>query len=304
MCRDFSENLPIEFKQIVSAMPHFNGKKWLEELPKIIKQVEKKWSIRVCTHYPNLSYNYVAPCILSDGIEAVLKIGLPQEDSEIFDEARALKLLGGNGAVKLLEFDEELEILLLEKVNPGENLREVFENNKPEAVNVAIDLLKRIIQNPPNDCGLQPLETWFENFQRARRKTPFVPFEEAAMLLEKLNSDKAEKYILHADFHHENILTSDREGFLVIDPKGMLGNIGYEISVFLNNHAMWLKDESNLGKNLKAAVRKFSKAFDISENELKDWAYFQQVLATFWGFEDTRQWDQRSFDFASIWKAL
>lgn len=304
MCKDFSENLPIEFKKIVSAMPHFNGKQWLQELPKTIKQIEKKWSIKVCEHYPNLSYNYVAPCIFVDGTEAVLKIGLPQENSEIFDEAGALKLLDGDGAVKLLEFDEELEILLLEKVNPGENLRQFFEDKKPEAVEVAIDLLKKNVQTPPKDCELQPLENWFENFEKARRKTAFVPFEEAAKLLERLNSEGDEKYFLHADFHHENILTSDREGFLVIDPKGMIGNIGYEIAVFLNNHAKWLKDEANLRKNLKFAVRRFSKAFDISEKDLKDWAYAQKVLAVFWGFEDTRLWNQKDLDFASVWKAL
>lgn len=304
MNKKFLDDLPVSFKRTVTAMPHFDGTKWLEDLPQIIQKIEKKWVIQVLTHFPNLSYNYVAPCVCSDGTEAVLKIGLPQENSEIFDEARALKLLDGKGAAKLLKFNSKLEILLLEKVKPGVNLREAFKNKNSEAVEIAIDLMKKIIQKPPNDCQLQPLENWFESFEKARKRNPLVPFNKAARLLRKLNSDKNEKYFLHADFHHENILTSDRDNFLAIDPKGMIGSIGYEIAVFLNNHALWLKDEPNLQKNLKIAVRKFSREFDISPKELKDWAYAQQVLSAFWGFEDTRLLNQRDLDFASVWEAL
>ena len=61
---------------------------WLLRLRLTIKTIVQKWDIKAQKHYPNLSYNYVAPCICSDGSEAVLKIGLPEKGiSELFDEA-------------------------------------------------------------------------------------------------------------------------------------------------------------------------------------------------------------------------
>ncbi len=134
MYENFINNLPESFKKNVLAMPHFDGEKWLKSLPAIIRQIEEKWALKVEKHYPNLSYNYVAPCVLSDHREAVIKIGLPQEDSELFDEERALKLYNGKGAVKLLRAEKDLEILLLEKIKPGKSLKQVFEKEKSKAI--------------------------------------------------------------------------------------------------------------------------------------------------------------------------
>ncbi len=39
---------------------------------------------------------------------------------------------------------------------------------------------------------------------------------------------------MHGDFHHFNILSSER-GWLVIDPKGVIGPAGYEVGPLLIN---------------------------------------------------------------------
>ena len=303
MDNDFYQNLPIRFKKIVTAMPHFDGNKWLNSLPIIIDEIEKKWSLKAQKHYQNLSYNYVAPCICSDGIEAVLKIGLPEKGgSEIFDEARVLKLFDGNGTVKLFKFDEELEILLLEKVTPGQSLKKVFVNDKDRAIEVAIDLLKKILKQTPKSHEYPTLDDWFADFDVKRKKFSLAQFDKASKILWKLNSDSSNKRLLHGDFHHDNILSSEREEFLAIDPNGLVGNIGYDIAVFLNNHADWLKDEPNLHKKLSSALKQFSDSFEISENELRKWAYAQQVISAWWDFEDNGKDWQKHLEFAEIWE--
>jgi streptomycin 6-kinase len=47
--------------------------------------------------------------------------------------------------------------------------------------------------------------------------------EEAETLFAELNASMAEPFLLHGDLHHENILAAEREPWLAIDPKGVVG---------------------------------------------------------------------------------
>ena len=78
----------------------------------------------------------------------------------------------------------------------------------------------------------------------------------------------------------------------------MIGNIGYEISVFLNNHLEWIENKQDIG----SAVDKFSKEFEISRRTLKNWAYVQRVLAVWWGFEDSGNYSEKYLECADVWK--
>lgn len=299
----FLAGLPQRFVRIITAMPHFDGRNWLaEELPETIRMIEKKWDIRVGRHYPNLSYNYVARCFFADGREAVLKIGLPEEDSELFDEARALEVFNGRGAVRLLEFDRAMEALLLEKITPGRNLKEMYARSPLKAVRAGIDLLKKILRKPPGGEMFPSLDQWIADFEQKRNVLPDRQFEEAAALLQKLRSEANQQRLLHGDFHHENILSSHRDGFLTIDPVGIVGDTGYEIAVFLNEHARWLRGKKDLKKSLAAAVGEFSEAFGISEANLRKWAFVQMILASWWDFEDRQTGWQDHLDLAELWK--
>ena len=40
---------------------------------------------------------------------------------------------------------------------------------------------------------------------------------------------------MHGDLHHDNIVSAQREPWLVIDPKGLVGDPGYETGPFINN---------------------------------------------------------------------
>ena len=89
---------------------------------------------------------------------------------------------------------------------------------------------------------------------------------------------------------------------MVIDPKGIVGEIGYEIAVFLNNHLWWLSEENNCGEKLDFAVQSFSEAFEISPADLKKWAFAQMVLSAWWTFEDGGENWESELAFAEFWK--
>lgn len=304
MEHDFVKNLPSDYVRRLISMPHFDGRKWLAELPSVIRSIEREWGLRAGPPYPSLSYNYVAPCVLADGTGAVLKIGLPEAVPEIHDEARALEHFGGRGCVRMLRFGREREALLLEKIEPGPDLKRVCAEDRERAVDTALELLSELHGVPPTAGDFADLDRWFEDVLRKTETLPERGFAEAARTILELNREAGDGRILHADFHHSNILFSGSKGFVAIDPKGMRGHIAYDIAVFLNNHALWCRAEEGLEMMLERAVGKFSRAFGVGAFELKEWARAQQVVAAFWDLEDGSDEWPAMLELASVWDGV
>ncbi len=302
MSENFTENLPEKFIRNVLDVCGDRGKQWLSELPQIIKEIAEKWQIKTKKPFENLSYNFVAACVFESSDEAVLKIALPLNNLEIFNEANYLQIQNGKGAARVLNFDESRRAMLLEKLNPGKPLKMLFSGNESRTVEIAVGLIKKLLRRPPAGTEFILLEKWFGNFFERAVNTDFPTYylSKTREIFDELSS--SEKYLIHGDFHHENILSAEREPFLVIDPKGVIGNIGYEIAVFLNNHLWWLSPEKNCVEKLERAVRQFSEAFDISPDHLKKWAFAQMVLSAWWTFEDNGENWESELAFAEFWK--
>lgn len=303
MKENFTSQLPEQFAQNTLDLCGEKGKLWLNDLPRIVNEIEKNWSLKVEKPFQNLSYNYVAPCVSLDGEKAVLKIALPLDKPEIFNEARFLEIADGKGAVKFLKLDENNRAILLERLTPGANLKEIFRGNELKAVEIVAKLMRQIVKKPPPNSIFIRLEDWFKGFEKAE-KTDFPKrfIYKARDFYKELSFDSKQKFLLHGDLHHENILSATREEFLAIDPKGVVGEIGYEIAVFLNNHLWWLAVEPNVRKTLNDAVNEFSKTFEIEPKNLRKWAFAQIVLSAWWTFEDNGKNWESELAFAEIWE--
>ncbi|MCA1623809.1 MAG: aminoglycoside phosphotransferase family protein [Acidobacteria bacterium] len=287
MDENFISNLPKCFVQNTLGMYGEAGEKWLIDLPQIVKEIAGNWSLKVENFFPNLSYNFVAPCVYASGDEVVLKIGFPEENSLISNEARALEIFGGNGAVKLLQSDEKLCALLLEKAVPGEGLRKLCQRDDAAANQIAIDIMRRLWREPPENQDFPTLESWIKGFEKAENSSfPAQTVKKAQSYFDELLDLSKNKFVLHGDLHHANILSATREPFLAIDPKGIVGDIGYEISVFLNNPRGWILTQPDVRKILRRRVEKFSEAFEIEPRDLRRWAFAEAVLSAWWTFED------------------
>ena len=293
-------NLPERFVKNTLDLCGKPGEQWLNELPRVIKEIEENWSLKVEKPFPNLSYNFVAPCICKDG--AVLKIALPLNNPEIFNEASFLNVLDGKGAVKLLKSDENHRAILLEKLTPGKHLKELYQNDETKPLEIAIKIQREIIKKMPEDSAFKRLEDWFKGFDKAANTVFPREFIAKAHEFYKELSRSSNKFLIHGDLHHENILSAEREPFLAIDPKGIIGDIGYEISVFLNNHLWWLASDANLKEKLNQAVLQFSEAFEIEPRDLRKWAFAQIVLSAWWTFEDNGENWENELAFAEIWE--
>jgi streptomycin 6-kinase len=304
MNKNFISNLPPCFVQNTLDLCGEIGEQWLKGLPRTIEEVAENWLVEVNKPFQNLSYNYVAPCVCADGSEAVLKIALPLNNPEIFNEASFLQIADGKCAVKFLNFDEKRHAMLLEKLTPGANLKEICSKDDAKAVEIAIGVMRGLLKNPPENSTFQRLEDWFNGLKKAgNTKFDRRIAVKAFNFFEESTFPAKQKFLLHGDLHHENILSAQREPCLAIDPKGIIGDIGYEIAVFLNNHLVWLSAEENLQEKLDDAVRRFSEAFEITPQDLKDWAFAQMVLSAWWTFEENGENWQSDLRLAETWEA-
>jgi streptomycin 6-kinase len=80
-----------------------------------------------------------------------------------------------------------------------------------------------------------------KNFRRYSETDFPASYVEKAFEIYRVVSlpNQGERSIFTAIFTQANIVTSDRSEFLAIDPKGIVGHLGYDIAVFLNNLHWW-----------------------------------------------------------------
>lgn len=304
MSESLKGNLPPAFEENVLGVCGERGRQWLGDLPKIVDRIAKKWSLAVDAPFPNLSYNYVAPCVCVDGSLAVLKIGLPEAaDSIICGEARFLGILNGSGAVKLLRYDENHRALLLKRLLPGENLKRLCAADDERTTRIAVEVLHRIKCEPPKGHKFRTLESWIESFQKAVPKSFYADqMKKAQRFFAELLAASKKQQLLHGDFHHQNILSAQREPFLAIDPKGIVGDIGFETSVFLNNPRGWLLQHPNRQAIAARRIEIFAEAFAIEPSDLRKWAYAEAVLSAWWTIEDGGTDAEKWLACAAIWE--
>jgi streptomycin 6-kinase len=148
---------------------------------------------------------------LPDGTPAVLKVGWPHPESE--HEAEALGHYDGRGAVRLLAHDPGRNALLLERCEPGTALSELDEE---ESLRIAAGVLRRLWRPPAEGHRFALLADAATRW--ASELSDLDPG-----LVRELVAGQGELVVCHQDFHGGNVLRAQREPWLAIDPKPLVG---------------------------------------------------------------------------------
>lgn len=200
------------------------GRDWLAVLPERLAACAERWSLRLGPAYPGSHVSLALAADLPDGTPAVLKLQYPDPDSA--HEAAALATWAGDGAVRLLAHEPAWRALLVERCSPGEPL-----HRRPpdEALDVVVDLLPRLWRpaGAPFTSLADEATGWVErlpgNWERAGRPYERRLLDAACALLADLIPSQGEQVLVNQDLHAGNVLRADREPWLVIDPKPLLG---------------------------------------------------------------------------------
>ncbi|MBK8619212.1 MAG: phosphotransferase [Anaerolineales bacterium] len=226
------------------------------------------------------------------------KMGVPNR--ELTSEMLALKLFNGNGACQLLEHDAERGFLLLERLKPGQMLAEIEDDD--ERTHIAADVMTRMESGSSLFDNMQErapalhnrfikLSDWFDGLKKIRPHFDGGTGPIEKELLERVESFLPELFadqdikLMHGDFHHYNILRSER-GWLVIDPKGVIGPAGYEIGPFMLNPWNSLSDGSSFQIKTERRVSILSERLGWERRKILNWATAHAVLSAWWSVED------------------
>lgn len=290
------ETIPDQLARTVRATFADAGEAWLRKLPLLVETCAQKWSLRLRPSFPALSYNYVCPVQGEDGVDLVLKIGLPTR--ELFTEMEALRLYQGRGSVRLVDADRKLGALLLERLQPGDMLTSVEDDEK--ATVVAARLMQQLRRPLPEGHSFPTAAHWARGLQRLRARFdggtgpfPRPLVEMAEGLFHDLLASSAGPVLLHGDLHHYNILSAQRRPWLAIDPKGLAGEPAYEAGAFLRNPMPQIVTRADLGRLLGRRLDILARVLGHDRQRIRGWGLAQAVLAAWWAYEDNGQrWKQ------------
>lgn len=279
--------LPPHFtKTVTSTFP--GGAEWLENLPNLLAECERHWSLTVQPTNFTLSFNYVAPATLADGTQVVLKVGVPNR--ELRTEIEALRLYNGRSAVRLLDADPDKGLLLLERLRPGQMLTTI--TNDDEATRLAAEVMQKLWRPLPAAHNFPSVADWANGLAELRQAFgggtgPFdkTLVETAESLFTDLLASMSEPMLLHGDLHHYNILSADN-GWRVIDPKGIVGEPAYEVGALLRNPIATIFDEPELDRITARRLDILAETLALDRERLRQWSLAQAVLSAWWDYED------------------
>jgi streptomycin 6-kinase len=285
--------IPESFRRHMLAFQGDEGAAWLQRLPSIVSECAKRWSLSVLPPVTNLSYNYVAPAVRSDGLEVILKVGVIT--SEFTTEIEALRLYNGRGIAQLLAVDNELGALLLERLQPGIPLFDTIEDDE-QATRIAARVMHQLWQPAPVNHTFPTTTDWAAGLNRLRIEFggttgPFPKrlVEQAETLFRELHASQAASMLLHGDLHHWNILTAERQPWLAIDPKGVVGEAAYEVGALIRNPMPYIYTRPNLGRMLERRIDILVEELGFDRERMIGWSLAQAVLSGWWSFEDSVQ---------------
>jgi streptomycin 6-kinase len=214
------------------------------------------------------------------------------------DELRSGEVLAafrGNGVARVYELADGA--VLLELAIPGTPLEGlVIDGRDEEATEVLADLIERMAGgSPPEDCPTA--QDWGKAFDRyaasGDERIPRDLVESASRCYARLANSQRQVRLLHGDLHHGNVLSDSRRGWLAIDPKGVVGEIEFEIGAVLRNPVErpdQFVSEETIENRCGVLVRRLN----LDRERLLRWAFSQAVLSAVWSVEDGSVVDMKS----------
>jgi streptomycin 6-kinase len=268
------------------------GERWLAELPDMIAHLERAWSIKVGQALAGGTGSYVAPARRAEGVDAIVKIAIPEVG--FADELRVLASARGHGYVRLLAYDREREAMLLEALGPPmgplalppeqkiallcQMLRQAWQAPRPVGLVVApadekagqlARVVSRLWEELDHPCSERVVN---EALRYAERRAVAFDLERCV--------------VVHGDPHPWNALQAlaprvgAEVGFVFVDPVGFLADPAYDLGVVLRD---WCEQLLATGAAAAAAAlaRRYCELLSaqtgIEGTAIWEWGFLERV---------------------------
>ena len=262
---------------------------WLEWLPAVLQDLAERWSLALEEPFdgPEVSASWVAPARRADWTPAVLKVGIPHMEAE--QEIDGLRFWDGDPTVRLLEADNDLGAMLLERCEPGTTLRSLPESEQDVVI---AGLLRRVWRVPTRPHPFRPLSDmvgyWVEETRSNEARWPDPTLvRDGLRLFEDLARDPdVGQVLLATDLHAGNVLRARREVWLIIDPKPFVDDPAYDATQHLLNCLPRLRAAPT------ATIARFAGLLEVDPERVRLWLIARAAA------EHRDDWDDSWMDLA------
>ena len=232
----------------------------------------ERWSLTLGEPYEQGAAGYTTRATRDDGLPVVLKLVHPHRESE--HEAAALEAWNGNGAVRLLARDETGYVLVLERCEPGTPLSSLAPD---AALDVLIALLPRLwVEAGEPFHRLADEAAWWASYLPEQDWRSEPGLRDAALeAIASLAPTQGEQVLLHQDLHFDNVLAAEREPWLAIDPKPLVGEREFAVAPIARSF--------ELGHSKRDVLHRFDRVtseLGLDRDRARGWTIAQTVAWT------------------------
>ncbi|MEU6392834.1 aminoglycoside phosphotransferase family protein [Streptomyces sp. NPDC046939] len=261
------------------------GRAFIAALPALVEEFVERWGLRLDGAPMHGVAALVLPVVRrADSVPAVVKFQLLDEETE--GEPVALRVWDGDGAVRLLDHDARTGTMLLERLDAGRMLSSVEDSRK--GVLVIAELLARLTAGPApegmrrlDDIAARMLAGVPRALERIADPGRRAVVASCAAAVREVAAEPAGDRLLHWDLHFENVLASEREPWVAIDPKPLAGDPGFDLWPALDNRfeadeVMWRFDA-------------MTDVLGLDRERARAWTLGRVLQNALWDVEDGRE---------------
>ena len=248
-----------------------------------VQQVARDWRLSIEESFE--TETSVVSFVTRDNQSLILKV-IKRENDE-WRSGEVLNAFAANGFARV--FEHTGGAMLLERLQPGNSLADLSLAGRDEE---ATEILAAVIEkmspaSVPPDCP--KVEDWGKGFERylatGDERISRHLADAAHRVFAGLCSSQSSTRLLHGDFHHYNVLFDSQRGWLAIDPKGVIGELEYEIGAILRNPGEG--PELFLSRStIEKRIEQLTVRLKLNRERVVAWAFAQAVLSAVWGIED------------------
>ncbi len=258
---------------------------WLASVPEAVAELCVRWDIALA---PVIPETFITLVLLGHSAQlgpVVIKSS-PLAD-EFRAEATALRLAASEDVARQYDVDLERSVMVIEQIVPGTQLRHVAMSDD-DATRLAAETVATMWRPVPDPSGLYPLRHWMRALfdwspRRAQIATELI--EEAQAVATILLARSTRTCLLHGDFQHHNLLRRNSGAWAIIDPKGLIGDPGFEVAAWMYNPPGVVERDDYLDL-VRRRIEICSNVWGIDRKDLVGWAFVGAVLSVCWSVDD------------------
>jgi len=202
-----------------------------------------------------------------------------------------LEAFDGGGIVRV--YEHAPGAVLMERLRPGNSLASLALNGRDEEateiLGAVIQQMSAIERSSSDESSFTTVHDWAGGFERyiasGDKKIPRHLVEAGQRIYLHLCASLRQPRLLHGDLQHYNVLFDSDRGWVAIDPKGVVGDLEYELGAILRNpfeQPDLFLSVMTIEKRLKQLTSRLS----LDLERARAWVFAQAVLSAIWDIED------------------